>query len=242
MRTSAKQDGDYYVVNGSKAFISGSGDAKLYLVMMRHEGQTGPKGIFCLAESFFLFKRISLIIFIKIAVFIRTDFSALLYKITVEADTPGLHLGKKEKKLGWRSQPTRTITFEDCRVPVSNQIGSKNEGDSKKNRLCFWLFGQITRRITGFNIAMAGLNGGRVNIASCSLGAAQMSLDLAIEHLHVRKQFNRHLSKFQWNQFKLSEMATKLFTSRLLVRDAAHHLQVVHYLSISANTINLRND
>jgi isobutyryl-CoA dehydrogenase len=101
--------------------------------MMRHEGQPGPKGIFCLL---------------------------------VEDGTPGFHLGKKEKKLGWCTQPTRIVTFEDCQVPVENQIGGDNQG---------------------FNIAMAGLNGGRVNIASCSLGAAQMSFDLAIEHLKVKK-------------------------------------------------------
>lgn len=100
--------------------------------MVRHEGQPGPKGIFCLL---------------------------------IEPDTPGFILGKNERKLGWCTQPTRIITFEDCRVPVSNQIGKDNQG---------------------FNIAMAGLNGGRVNIASCSLGAAQMSLDLAIEHVKVK--------------------------------------------------------
>ncbi|KHN83502.1 Isobutyryl-CoA dehydrogenase, mitochondrial [Toxocara canis] len=175
LRTNARREGDYYVVNGSKAFISGSGDAKVYLVMMRHEGQPGPKGIFCLAESYI-----------------------------VEKNTPGFHLGKKEKKLGWRSQPARIITFEDCCVPVSNQIGADDQG---------------------FNIAMAGINGGRVNVASCSLGAAQMSIDLAIEHLKVRKQFGKPLAQFQWNQFKLAEMATKLLTSRIIIREAAQHLQ-----------------
>ena len=131
MRTSAKRVGDHYILNGSKAFISGSGDSGVYLVMVRHEGQPGPKGIFCLL---------------------------------VEDGTPGLHLGKNEKKLGWCTHPTRIITFEDCKVPVSNQIGGDNQG---------------------FNIAMKGINGGRVNIASCSLGAAQNSFDLAIEHLKV---------------------------------------------------------
>uniref|UniRef100_A0A0K0E7M3 Isobutyryl-CoA dehydrogenase, mitochondrial n=1 Tax=Strongyloides stercoralis TaxID=6248 RepID=A0A0K0E7M3_STRER len=171
LSTTAKRDGDYYVVNGSKAFISGSGASKVYVVMMRHEGQPGPKGIFSLI---------------------------------VEADTPGFELGKNESKLGWCTHPTRIISFDNCRVPVSNRLGGENEG---------------------FNIAMAGLNGGRVNIASCSLGAAHMSLDNAISHLQVRKQFKKPLAEFQWNQFKLAEMATKLHTSRLIVRDAANHLQ-----------------
>lgn len=170
LRTSARKDGDHFIVNGSKAFISGSGESGVYLVMMRHEGQPGPKGIFCLL---------------------------------VEDGTPGFHLGKKEKKLGWNSHPARIITFEDCRVPISNMVGGPDQG---------------------FNIAMNGINGGRLNIASCSLGAAQQSLDLAIEHLKVRKQFGKALSEFQWNQFKLAEMATKLVTSRLAVREAARHL------------------
>ena len=170
LKTKAKRDGDHFIVNGSKAFISGSGDSGIYAVMLRHEGKPGPKGIFCLL---------------------------------IEDGVEGFHLGKKEKKLGWNSHPARIITFEDCRVPVSNMIGGENEG---------------------FNIAMNGINGGRLNIASCSLGAAQQSLDLAIEHLKIRKQFGKALSEFQWNQFKLAEMATQLVTSRLIVREAARHL------------------
>ncbi|PAV90407.1 hypothetical protein WR25_17048 [Diploscapter pachys] len=137
LRTTAKKQGDYYIVNGSKAFISGAGTSKKYVVMVRHEGQPGAKGIFCLL------------------------------------------------------------------VPVSNQIGKDN---------------------FGFNIAMAGLNGGRLNIASCSLGAAQQAVDLAIDHLKVRKQFGKTLSEFQWNQFRLAEFAAKVHTSRLIIRDAARHL------------------
>ncbi|CAD5213376.1 unnamed protein product [Bursaphelenchus xylophilus] len=170
LKTNAKIDGDHYVINGSKAFISGSGDSKVYLVMLRHHGQPGPKGIFCLL---------------------------------VENDRPGFSVGKKERKLGWNTQPTRIITFEDCRVPISNRIGGENQG---------------------FNIAMAGLNGGRVNIASCSLGAAQASFDAAIDHVQIRKQFNQPIGDFQWTQFKLAEMATKLVSSRLLIRNAADHL------------------
>ncbi|PAV57972.1 hypothetical protein WR25_04419 isoform A [Diploscapter pachys] len=170
LRTTARKQGDYYIVNGSKAFISGAGTSKKYVVMVRHEGQPGAKGIFCLL---------------------------------VEDGMPGFSQGKKESKLGWNSQPTRIITFEDCKVPVSNQIGKDN---------------------FGFNIAMAGLNGGRLNIASCSLGAAQQAVDLAIDHLKVRKQFGKTLSEFQWNQFRLAEFAAKVHTSRLIIRDAARHL------------------
>uniref|UniRef100_A0AC35TFL8 Acyl-CoA dehydrogenase n=1 Tax=Rhabditophanes sp. KR3021 TaxID=114890 RepID=A0AC35TFL8_9BILA len=170
LTTSARKEGDYYVVNGSKAFISGSGVSNVYIVMMRHEGVAGPKGIF---------------------------------SMIVEAGTPGFELGKNESKLGWCTHPTRIINFENCKIPVSNRLGGENEG---------------------FNIAMAGINGGRINIASCSLGAAQMSMDYAVQHLKDRKQFNKRLADFQWNQFKIAEMATKLHTSRLIVRDAANHL------------------
>uniref|UniRef100_A0A0K0FHD1 Isobutyryl-CoA dehydrogenase, mitochondrial n=1 Tax=Strongyloides venezuelensis TaxID=75913 RepID=A0A0K0FHD1_STRVS len=171
LTTTARKKGDYYIVNGSKAFISGSGDSKVYIVMVRNEGQPGPKGIFALI---------------------------------IENGTPGFELGKNESKFGWRTQPTRIISFDNCKIPVENRLGGENDG---------------------FNIAMAGLNGGRINIASCSLGAAHMALDNVISHIQVRKQFKKPLSEFQWNQFKLAEMATKLHTSRLVVRDAATHLQ-----------------
>ncbi|XP_016308314.1 isobutyryl-CoA dehydrogenase, mitochondrial-like [Sinocyclocheilus anshuiensis] len=105
---------------------------------------------------------------------------------------------------GWNSQPTRAVIFEDCAVPVTNRLGA--EGD-------------------GFNIAMKGLNGGRINIASCSLGAAHASVLLARDHMCVRKQFGETLSNSQFLQFKLAEMATKLVASRLLVRQAAVALQ-----------------
>jgi len=170
LRTNAVRDGDHYIVNGSKAFISGSGSSKVYLVMLRHKGQPGPKGIFTLLMT---------------------------------PDMPGFHLGKDERKLGWCTQPTRILTFEDVRVPVSNRVGGENQG---------------------FNIAMAGLNGGRVNIASCSLGAAQASLDIAIEYTKQRKAFGKTIADFQWTQFKLAEMATKLVTSRLIIREAAKML------------------
>ncbi|KAK6736910.1 hypothetical protein RB195_019542 [Necator americanus] len=182
IRTCARREGDYYVVNGSKAFISGAGSSDVYVVMLRHDGQPGAKGIFCLL---------------------------------IEDGMEGFSQGKKESKLGWNTQPTRILTFEDVKVPVTNQIGPDNYG---------------------FNMAMEGLNGGRVNIASCSLGAAQQSLDLAIAHLKVRKQFGKRLADFQWNQFKLAELATKLHTSRLIVRDATRHLDAnnIHKASLCA--------
>ncbi|GCB75770.1 hypothetical protein scyTo_0018259, partial [Scyliorhinus torazame] len=168
--TTAKRDGDCYILNGSKAFISGGGETDLYVLMCR-TGNTGPKGISCLL---------------------------------VEKGTPGLSFGKKEKKVGWNSQPTRAVIFEDCAVPVSNLIGK--EGD-------------------GFSIAMNGLNGGRINIASCSVGAAYASILLTQDHLKVRKQFGKPLANSQYLQFKLAEMATGLVAARLMVRNAAAALQ-----------------
>ncbi|XP_060902704.1 isobutyryl-CoA dehydrogenase, mitochondrial [Labrus bergylta] len=168
--TSAQRKGDQYILNGSKAFISGGGDTDVYVVMCR-TGSKGPKGISC---------------------------------VVVEKGTPGLNFGKKEKKVGWNSQPTRAVIFEDCAIPVSNRLGEEGQG---------------------FSIAMKGLNGGRINIASCSLGAAHASVLLAKDHLLVRKQFGETLSNNQFLQFKLAEMATKLVASRLLVREAATALQ-----------------
>ncbi|XP_043937103.1 isobutyryl-CoA dehydrogenase, mitochondrial isoform X2 [Protopterus annectens] len=168
--TTAKRDGDHYVLSGSKAFISGGGEADVYVVMCR-TGVKGSKGISC---------------------------------VVVEKGTPGLSFGKKEKKVGWNSQPTRAVVFEDCAIPLTNRIGEEGQG---------------------FNIAMHGLNGGRINIASCSLGAAYASILLARDHLKVRKQFGEPLSSSQYLQFKLAEMATKLVASRLLIRSAAVALQ-----------------
>jgi len=166
LSTSAKRVGDKFVLNGTKAFISGGGATDYYAVMCRTGGE-GPKGISC---------------------------------ILVENGTKGLNFGKKEKKMGWNSQPTRAVIFEDCEVPAENLIG--REGD-------------------GFLIAMNGLNGGRLSIASCSLGAAQASLEAARDHLTVRKQFGKTLAHFQHNQFELAQMATTLVASRAMVRNAA---------------------
>ncbi|XP_055349304.1 isobutyryl-CoA dehydrogenase, mitochondrial-like [Paramacrobiotus metropolitanus] len=124
--------------------------------------------------------------------------------VLVEKGTKGLSFGKKERKVGWNSQPTRALILEDCRVPKANILGREGQG---------------------FTIAMNGLNGGRVNIASCSLGGAQASLEAAIDHLKVRKQFGRPLADFQYLQFKVAEMAANLVASRLMVRNAARALQ-----------------
>ena len=173
LATVARREGNKFILNGSKAFISGAGDTDVYLVMCRTGGK-GPKGISCLL---------------------------------VEKGSKGLSFGKKEKKMGWNCQSTRAVIFEDCEVPVENVIGVEGQG---------------------FNIAMAGLNGGRINIASTSLGAAQHSLNLAADHLKVRNQFGRPLSDTQHNQFKLAMMATKLVASRSMVRNAALALDNGH--------------
>lgn len=164
--TTAKRDGDDYILNGTKAFISGSGESEVYVVMCR-TGGPGPRGI---------------------------------STVVVEKGTPGLSFGKKEKKLGWNSQPTRMVIFEDCRVPVSHRLGEEGQG---------------------FTIAMEGLNGGRINIASCSMGAAAASIDIVTEHMKVRKQFGKPLASYQHSQFCLARMATKLQSARLMVRKAA---------------------
>jgi len=166
LKTSAKRDGDHYVLNGSKAFISGGGVSDIYVCMVR-TGGPGPKGISC---------------------------------IVVEKGTPGLSFGAREKKLGWKSQPTAMVMFENCRVPVENLIGK--EGD-------------------GFKIAMAGLDGGRLNIAACSIGGAQFCLDRTIEYMRERKQFDTRLSDFQALRFRIADYATELEASRLMVRRAA---------------------
>jgi alkylation response protein AidB-like acyl-CoA dehydrogenase len=120
--------------------------------------------------------------------------------ILVDRKTPGISFGKFEKKMGWKNQPTTLVMFEDCRVPLKNLVGVKGEG---------------------FKYAMSGLNGGRINIASCSLGGAQYAFDRALAYTNERKQFDKKIFDFQNTQFKLAEMAAKIFASRLLVRAAA---------------------
>lgn len=166
LRTQAVKDGDYYVLNGSKAFISGGGVSDIYVVMAR-TGEDGAKGV-----------------------------SA----IVVEKDAPGLFFGKKERKMGWNSQPTASVIFHDCCVPVANRLGS--EGD-------------------GFRIAMSGLDGGRINISACSVGTAQAALDEAKNYVSDRRQFGKRIVEFQATEFKLADMATKLEASRLMIHNAA---------------------
>ena len=166
LKTRAERDGDDYVLNGTKAFISGGGRSDVYVVMCRTGGE-GPKGISTLV---------------------------------VPKDTEGLSFGKQEKKLGWHSQPTAMVIFENARVPAANRLGA--EGD-------------------GFKIAMAGLDGGRINIAACSIGAARASLEAARDHMQVRKQFGRSLSDFQVLQFRYADMATDLEAARLMLWRAA---------------------
>jgi alkylation response protein AidB-like acyl-CoA dehydrogenase len=169
LATRAVRDGDEYVLNGTKAFISGGSVSDVYLTMVR-TGGAGPKGISCLV---------------------------------VEKNAPGLSFGKKERKLGWNTQPTAMVIFEDCRVPVANRLGE--EGD-------------------GFKIAMMGLDGGRLNISACSLGGARACLEAARDHLLERRQFGRPLADFQALRFKLADMATELDAARLMMRRGAASL------------------
>ena len=169
MRSRATRDGDHYVLNGSKAFISGAGHSDLYVAMVR-TGDAGAGGVSC---------------------------------FLIEKDTPGLSFGANERKMGWNSQPTAQVIFEDCCVPVENLLGE--EGD-------------------GFKFAMKGLDGGRLNIAACSLGTAQRAFDKALTYAGEREQFGNRISDFQAIQFKLADMATELQAARLMLYDAARAL------------------
>jgi len=166
LATRARRDGEYYVLDGTKAFISGGGVSDIYVVMVR-TGERGSKGI---------------------------------SSIVVEKGTPGLFFGAPEKKLGWKTQPTAMVMFESCRVPVANRIGAEGEG---------------------FRIAMAGLDGGRLNIAACSVGGAQFCLDRTITYMRERKQFGTRLADFQALAFRVADYATELEAARLMVRRAA---------------------
>jgi hypothetical protein len=166
LRTRAVRHLDEYVLDGTKAFISGGGKSDIYLVMAR-TGDEGPRGISC---------------------------------FVVEKGTPGLSFGAQEKKLGWHSQPTAMVIFDGCRVPAENRVGMEGEG---------------------FKIAMAALDGGRLNIAAGSLGGAQFCLDRTIAYLRERKQFGSRLADFQALAFRVADYATDLEAARLLLRRAA---------------------
>jgi alkylation response protein AidB-like acyl-CoA dehydrogenase len=169
LKSRAVRDGDYYILNGAKSFISGGGVSDVYLCIVR-TGDNTHQGISC---------------------------------ILIEKDSPGLSFGKQEKKMGWRSQPTSMVFFENCRVPVSNRVG--DEG-------------------MGFKIALNALNGGRVNIASCSLGGATACLRMTQKYLQERTQFNRPLTKMQALRFYFADMLTEFEAARLMVYRAADAL------------------
>jgi alkylation response protein AidB-like acyl-CoA dehydrogenase len=166
LKTSARLDGDHYVLNGSKQFISGAGASDLYVTMVRTGGE-GPSGISTLV---------------------------------VEKNAPGLSFGSNERKMGWNAQPTRAVIFEECRVPVANRLGPEG---------------------IGFKIAMAGLDGGRLNIGACSLGGAQAALDKGLAYMGERHAFGRRLDSFQALQFRLADMATELEAARVFLYAAA---------------------
>jgi len=175
LRSRAKLEGNHYIVNGSKMFISGAGSTDMLVTMVRTGTfEEGAKGISALA---------------------------------IPANLEGISYGKNEEKMGWNSQPTRAITFENVRVPAHHLLGREGEG---------------------FKLAMAGLDGGRINIAACSLGAAQATLNLSQQYMNDRQQFNRPISSFQALQFKLADMATELVAARQMVRLAACKIDENH--------------
>ena len=166
LKTTARLDGEYYIVNGTKQFISGGGVNDVYVTMVR-TGVDGPKGISCLV---------------------------------IEKGMEGVSFGAPERKLGWNASPTAQVIFDNVKVPVENRVGA--EGD-------------------GFRFAMAGLDGGRLNIGACSLGGAQRCLDEAINYTKERQQFGQPIADFQNTQFMLADMATDLEAARALLYMAA---------------------
>jgi alkylation response protein AidB-like acyl-CoA dehydrogenase len=166
LKTRAVRDGEHYIVNGVKQFISGAGVSHVYVTMVR-TGEGGAAGISTLA---------------------------------IEKDTPGLSFGAEEKKMGWNAQPTRQVIFEDARVPVANRLGEEG---------------------IGFKIAMAGLDGGRLNIGACSLGGAQAALDKSLAYATDRQAFGQRIGDFQALQFTLADMATELECARTFLWRAA---------------------
>jgi alkylation response protein AidB-like acyl-CoA dehydrogenase len=166
LKTTAQLQGQHYVLNGAKAFISGAGETQLLVVMAR-TGSTGAGGISAFA---------------------------------VAADSPGISYGRKELKMGWNSQSTRAIAFDHVKVPAHCLLAQEGEG---------------------FKLAMKGLVGGRINIATCSVGAAQGAMNVARDYMRGRKQFNKDLTQFQALQFKYADMATQVVAARQMVRLAA---------------------
>lgn len=166
LRTRAVREGDDYVLNGQKQFISGAGATDILVAMVR-TGADGPGGISTLV---------------------------------IDSKTPGVSFGANERKMGWNAQPTRAVIFENARVPMANRLGEEG---------------------IGFKIAMAGLDGGRLNIAACSLGGAQSALDKTLEYTRERKAFGKRLDEFQALQFRIADMATELEAARAFLWRAA---------------------
>ncbi len=166
LKTKAVRDGDHYVLDGQKQFISAAGAADIYIVMCRTGGD-GPSGV-----------------------------SAVI----VPKETAGLSFGANEKKMGWNAQPTRAVMFDNARVPVANRLGDEGQG---------------------FRMAMAGLDGGRLNIGACSLGGAQSALSKALAYTGERKAFGKKLNEMQATQFRLADMATELEAARVFLYAAA---------------------
>lgn len=173
LKTTAKKEGDHFILNGSKAFISGSG-ATDCLVLMARTGEQGAKGISC---------------------------------FLIPADLPGIEYGKNELKMGWKNQPTRLVSLTDVKVDKKNLIGEEGNG---------------------FKIAMQGLDGGRINIATCSIGTAQAALEEAQRYMNEREQFGKKISEFQAMQFKIADMVTELVAARNMTRLAAFKIDQGH--------------
>ena len=173
LKTTAKKEGDHFILNGSKAFISGSG-ATDCLVLMARTGEQGAKGISC---------------------------------FLIPADLPGIEYGKNELKMGWKNQPTRLVSLTDVKVHRKNLIGEEGNG---------------------FKIAMQGLDGGRINIATCSIGTAQAAMEEAQKYMNEREQFGKKISEFQAMQFKIADMVTELVAARNMTRLAAFKIDQGH--------------
>ncbi|MEX1661726.1 acyl-CoA dehydrogenase family protein [Thioclava sp. 15-R06ZXC-3] len=169
LRTRAAQSDAGWVINGTKAFISGGGYSDVYIAMVRSGGD-GPKGV---------------------------------STVIVEDGTKGLSFGALEDKMGWRAQPTAQVQFDDCAIPAENLLGEEGRG---------------------FSYAMAGLDGGRLNIAASALGGAQSALNQTLDYMGERKAFGKSLDQFQALQFRLAEMEVKLQSARIFLRQAAWKL------------------
>ncbi|WP_417471959.1 acyl-CoA dehydrogenase family protein [Leisingera sp.] len=169
LKTRAERTNDGYVLNGTKAFISGGSYSDAYVVMCRTGGD-GPKGI---------------------------------STVVVEDGTPGLSFGALEDKMGWKAQPTSQVQFDDCAIPADNLIGEEGKG---------------------FTYAMAGLDGGRLNISAGALGGAQAALDQTVQYMSERKAFGKSINQFQALQFRLAEYETRLQAARTFLRQAAWKL------------------